>query len=712
MCRKRKISIGLIGALCMSLMTGCSIGSTGNVENYLLEPALTNQEVMDYYAKALAYDTVVSRSIEPNINNYEVTEVKDEETLKLVKDCVAKTEGLLSQQYYSSTKENEQYINESMYNYIKAMLNDKKLKNSNVSKINTALGYYFVDVDYDISASTIGTFNDTSSLIGLCGAFNRSKLTNTDSINTAFISTSVNKLNEYFTIHKIDKIASYDNLTGKIFVGSPSELPEVTTPDFSDSTITDNNGQVTSENQTNEVDGAAQENIVEATIEPSVLPTTQPTDGAQQAETVVPTEPVESTETTEKADKTEVTKMEPRKSINSQINFSTIVGYGESKSYIPNLSLIYNLPESTDGISGIGLYPSGEFGLSTFGFDRQSLEGKIKIRYVYKEDLLNNSKLTCTNIYVINYEITSGFNAENKNVVPDFLQDEFKILIDKSDRAMINCDISGLSNGSIYDDIGIAILRGYEEDYGNLIRQISTIRRVISRDIENNAYLVEIESLRQEGAESSDLYATYKDTIYAVIEQRESKFVITDWMIMNRTLINEPDINPDSATAKRIVSLGLTGEVSDITKTDVTGLIADLYNASTLRVLNGPKELPDGTKVEKGMYDCFDSNIEMLSSTKKEKLNSTIRALLIKYGTSTNTTMSGKVTEWIGGTNNQVEFTTEELINYEGKSDGIHLTCYYLVSSIEGKWVIDDIQILSQEELCGDELNTVAERIK
>ena len=42
-----------------------------------LEPALTKQEVMDYYAKSMAYDTVISRNSKPRVNNYETTDVKD-----------------------------------------------------------------------------------------------------------------------------------------------------------------------------------------------------------------------------------------------------------------------------------------------------------------------------------------------------------------------------------------------------------------------------------------------------------------------------------------------------------------------------------------------------------------------------------------------------------------------------------------------------------
>ena len=73
--------------------------------------------------------------------------------------------------------------------------------------------------------------------------------------------------------------------------------------------------------------------------------------------------------------------------------------------------------------------------------------------------------------------------------------------------------------------------------------------------------------------------------------------------------------------------------------------------------------------------------------------------------------MNGIVTEWIGGSENQVEFTTEEVVTYQGHADGVYMQCYYLMSNLEGTWVIDDIQILEQTELSGDGLTSTVQRI-
>ena len=686
----------------MSTLTGCGGKSVvaRDATSVPLEPALTKQEVLDYYAEALTYDTIVSRNTKADINQYEVTNVTDEEQVKLIGSAYKTTESLLSKNTYNATEKSSRYLSETMFHYMKALLNDKKLVNPEVTSITQALGYYFVDVKYDIKPAEIGTFTDKVSLIGINGAFEKSPSTDLDSIDEAYMTNAINILEEYFETNKLDYVVEFNKSTGKLTMARPDEVDN----DYTSTTVTP---EITPEPTTNPVENEGGTESTEATE--ATETTTEVTETTETAEP--PAEPTPEPKPQAKPDNKVGSKISVRRPMIDLDLFHSIVGSGKSSSYIPDLYHIYVLPSDETGVSGIGLYPSGAFGLSIFGFNRNELSGTCTLRYVYKEDLVDPSILTCENIYITYYDISSGFSANNNNIIPDFLKNEFSVLIDRADRVMINDDTTGLMSGNVFSDIGMAVLNGYKENYGNTLRQMSTLRRIISRDIASNAYLVEIESYVQEGDETADLYASYKDQVYAVIQQEGSQFVITDWMIRNRQLYTEPDIDPDAATAKRVVSLGLTGEVTDVAKDGANKVLADLYNASTLRVLTGPYTTSNGTKVEKGMYDCFNSNVEMLSTSKKEELNSHLRSLLVKYGTTTNATMNGKVTEWLGGTGNQVEFTTEEVITYQGRTDGTYMTCYYLMSCMEDVWVIDDIQILSQEDLSGDGLASVVSRI-
>lgn len=757
---KKCLSVMLIISLFMTTATGCSTILRADATSYPLPPALTQQEVLDYYAKAMDYDTVVSRNIKKDVTQYELHEVTDPTKLLVVKEALNKTEGYLGNDKYIVGSKDRRYLNESLYNYVKATLNDKIIVNTGEEPvIKQALGYYFVDVNYVIGAAPIGTFNKKLSLIGTNGGFVRSDLTGEDSIDAHFLQKAQKELTKYFKENSMNSKATFNAKNGTFSITGDGS--SVDSYDYTKTTIIDED--TSGEDLSDTIQSGNDAEISDSDL---LLPKTDSKSKDKDNKDSKDTED-EDKNNNDKSDKTgdelvnetsdnaedenddtidsnEVTlddendileideqvteeidnaiktvELDPRvkssyKARNTGLNlqlFNKVAGYGDEKAYIPKLSLIYSAPTGTDGISGIGLYPSGGLGLTLFGYDRKNLSGNCTMRYVYKEDLTDPNKLTCTNIYVYNYEINSGFSVSGDSLIPEFLSKEFNILLDRADRAVTNCDITGLSNGTIFNDVGMAVLEGYTEEYSNVLRQISKICRIVSRDIKRNAYLVEIESFRQEGAESADVYASYKDTVYAVIEQSGSKFIITDWMIMNRQLVTEPDISPDEATAKRIVALGLTGEVGEIEKGYAKKLVSDLYKASTYRLLNGPSTTKDGTTIEKGMYDCFNNNVEMLSSTEKEAINSRIRELLVKYGTGTSAEMLGTITEWIGGASNQIEFTTEELIRYSGKEDGVYLRCYYLISCIEDKWVIDDIQILDKNDISGEELNTIYNRL-
>lgn len=621
-------------AIAITLATGCMVSLSGcgttifseDATKYPLVPALTVSEVTDYYAKALEFDSIVSRNIKVDSTAYETIEITDEDKITELKDIVSKAEDMLSLSSYNYSDANDKILDEENYHYIKSYLNDRELKNGKITKTSQAMGYYFIDVEYDIGARDVGTLKGAASLLGINGAFIHSDYYNTDSIDTAYLSQAINKLNNYYKENKIDKVVNFDASSGAISVTNSGE-----------------------------------------------------------------TEVIDISE------------------------FHSIVGSSISNTaYMPSLDTIFNLPGDSSNVSGIGIVAVGENGLKNFGFDRSQISGKTTLRYVYK-DSINSTGLTNTNIYVVESQVESGVSTASDTLVPEFVSNELDKLIERADRAIVNNDLCALMSGDIFSNTGYGVLFGYTSDHVNVLRQISTVRRVISRDIDNGEYLIEVESQRQEGPKGADVYGTYRDKSYVSVKQVGQEFIITDWVVMSRQIESEPDIDPDSAVAKRLVALNLAGDVSESAKEGAEKLLSDLYTASNYRILNGPKEITtsDGVKtLEKGMYDCFNSDVAMLSSSKKEDINSTLRGLLIKHGSNISSQISGIVTEWIGGADNQIEFITEEVITYQGRTDGVYMECYYLISKMADEWVIDDIQIISQEEISGDQLQTTIDRIR
>lgn len=698
---KRIISC-VLAITTIASLSGCSTSVfKDDVASYQLVPQLTANEVIDYYSKAMSFDSIITKNIDVDKTTYETKEVTDQTKLNQLKSALSKTESVLKQMQYQYTDENNEAVNEETFHYIKAYLNDRKLSNGTIQQINQALGYYFIDVQYDIGARTAGTFTNQASMVGLNGAFIHSEYYNTDSVDNAYMTQAQTKLNAYYADNNIlNKKATFNKATG-IFSTDPNTSGSL---DFTDSTAVDNQPI---DEPTDEDTAPVQK--VDEQGNPVV-----DEDGNPVYEEPVAEQPSEEpTPDSVSATSSVLNSRSPHIDVSE---FNTVVGSSTKQTaYMPELTKVYNIPAPEGTFSGIGIYPSGIGGLTKFGFNRGQLAGTVTLRFVYKDDLTNPNKLLNINIYPVFSEITTGFSANNDNIIPEFLMTEFEKLLERADRAIANCDLSALMSGNIYSDMGVAILRGYEDQHVNVLRQISTIRRVLSRDINNSSYLLEVESQRQEGPKGADVYGTYRDKSYVVVEQHGQSFVITDWLTMTRQMQTEPDINPDSAVSKRLVALNLAGEVSEESKKEVTGLLGDLYKASTYRVLNGPKDIEtsNGTEtIQRGMYDCFDPDPEMLSSTRKEDINSKLRGMLVKHGTSTSAQHYGIVTEWIGGADNQVEFTTEEIITYQGRNDGIYMTCYYLVSKMQDTWVIDDLQIISSEEHSGQNLQSDIDRIK
>ena len=678
----------LVVAMSIGLLSGCGKVTAENAD---LRSYASTQEVLEYYAQAMNYDTIISRNVDGEDTGYVMNEVKDDTKKAELLKVYETTKNYLASNDYVANQDTIKYLDTSNYNYIRALLNDKALEATNGDlEVKQALGYYFITEQFKIKPSNIGSFKDTISLIGINGTFYKDYL-DIDRTDNMYITNLVTKMNEYFTKEGLSYNAAFDGSALHI-TDSNSSTPII---DYSTTTIEE----------------PEQEPVVTSQAEQSTPAQTPTTETPAVPETTEVQEHV--VEVPEVVDNT-ITESEP--SIASRTTgidiklINSVVGYGNNTAYIPDLSIIYNYPDS-NGISGIGLYPSGALGLSEFGFDRSSLDGTCELTFVYKEDLAGRNEFSLVNIYSPYWEITTGFSSNNDNLIPEFLEKEFSVLIDRADRVIVNCDITGLASGSVFADVGMGVLQGYKSQYTNILRQISTVRRLISRDIKNNAYLLEVETFVQEGSKSADAYGSYKDKNYVVVQQINNDFIITDWMTMSHQMVVEPDIDPDASNLKRITALGLTGDVTDETKEQVIKLLNNLYTASTNRQLYDSYD--DNGNIESyGMYDRFNSNVEMLSSSSKESINSKLRSLLVREGVATQASMYGTVTEWIGGTENQVELTTEELIVYEGKNLGTYLKCYYLVSCMEDTWVIDELQILEEESISGEAVNNTLSRLK
>ena len=685
--KKKIIAVGLAA---MMTLSGCGEFVNENVEAYPLAGMMTNAEVVDYYAKSLNYDAVVSRNVTVHKAQYEMRDVPSQKA-ELLKNLVSETQEVLKKDDYEDNKINRKLISKNTYGYIKSVIDDMTLSNASVNQIKGALGYYFVDVDYDITPSPIGKFKDNVYLAGLRGAF-KLNVKEEYEIDSDFLKAAAKKLDEYFYENEIKSHAVYNESKKTLEIKEGVE-PEV------DEVVKSTKGKNRSDRAGN-VEGKDKDKSKDVK------------EDTRQIDFKV------------KTDKDGYTVFTPEsRRIKSDIPLinKVVGGRNTVSTMMPYLNNIFEKPKGQGIMSGYGIYDSGSSALKQFGYNRNQYSGKLTLRYVFRDDSDGTGEILGSNIYCTKYNINNGVNVTTSNVlVPEFLFSKLNQLIDRADRAQVDYNFSalmagGLKSGIIYEDIGAAILRGYKEENVGITKYMSKISQIISRNTQENLYLLDVETTITEGPKDIDRYGTYKDRYYIVAQQQNSNFAIIDLVRVSREMVTEPQIDPDSNTHKKLVALNLAGQIGDNAKEAIKSLMGEFYTAGTNRIARGPKEITVGDQnitINKGVYDCFTSDETVLSSDDLEYATSKLLNQLTKYGSDVKSLYNGLVTEWIGGYDNQAEFTTEEFIYYPSKGTGHYMKVYYLVSVNNDSWVIDERTILD-ENLIDDEstVNNICERL-
>lgn len=749
----KTVALATITSITTGLM-GCSSIVHTDVTKYSLEPYLTTQEAVDYYTESLKYDSVISKNVEVHKTNYELKDIKGEKAERL-KALTSKVEAILGQDKYEVTEENLKLISPDNFNYIKGFLDNEVLTKGKVENIQGALGYYFVDVSYEVGPKKTGTFNDLTALVGLNGAFVKN-YDDTYSLNDAYLQSVVKELNKYYFKNNIIKCAVLNGTKLEVQEGVAPIVDNITAATESDDSTLFNTGE--------NLDGlqGVDANIGGESVDPSILNTEQAgqTENAEQAgqegdttasignnktvakeETIISldqvrmsnanTEEVETIEKTEKKSKkeTKVKKDNEEQKIYGSVTpdnrkikldgneINRIAGTSvRDIATMPDLETVYTLPPKEGDISGYGIYTAGGNGAKIFGFNRDELKGKLTLRFVFKDDSDGTGEILGTNVYCIEEEINTGINiSDNSVLVPDFLYSELEQVIERVDRVQVNDDLAGILSGHLYEDLGVGILRGYKEDSTGITKNMSKIVQVIGRDTANNAYALDVETTVIEGAKDVDCYGTYKDKYLYIVQQQGTEFKVVDHVRLSRELAAEPPINPDSTTKKRLIALNLAGEIPEESKESIKGLMSTIYTGATNRIGHGPLDVKvDGKTVtiEKGALDCFQKDTKILSTDNYEYITSKLVNIMNKFGSDKQIMYNGTVSEWIGGYENQAEFTTEELVTYEGTDKAYYMNVYYLVSCLNDEWVIDERTIMDEYEVDNaTELQNIKDRI-
>ena len=202
---KKLIALASVASLSLS---GCTSFINDDVASYPLASPLTQSELVDYYAKALQYDSIVSRNVTVHETTYEVKDIEGAKAEKL-KGLASQCESILGEDSYEPTEETLKLVSKDTFGYIKGVLDNEAISNGVIKNITGALGYYFVDIQYNISSKQPGTFKDAVNIVGLNGAFHKDYLGNYI-VDEQYMSVIVSRLNEYYYSNGINKCATYD----------------------------------------------------------------------------------------------------------------------------------------------------------------------------------------------------------------------------------------------------------------------------------------------------------------------------------------------------------------------------------------------------------------------------------------------------------------------------------------------------------------------
>ena len=605
-------------AIAVSLV-GCS-SNNSKYRDIQPDQMMTTQEVLDYYAKEMSYKPITQYNILNN-NQLSFNTVKGDMYDKAVSAY---------KKVISEYKKNSNFsLSEGQHDYLKYFIDNMVITEDSIVAVKEAMGYYYVEVNYNTGSNTVGSFKPTANYLGIDGIIIEDYYGDTV-IDDRYLESAIKSINEYRKSNG-DKLLTTQGLE----VGEGGK------------TIDNQVGNVGSITYTDKV----------------------------------------------------------RKLDYDVSEFNKVVGSSKEQiAFMPSINFVYEPTNIKGTANGYGIFPAGEFGLKDFGYNRLSDSGKLTVTYIFKQNELNGNELTYQLCYINSYnndnklskyiqtvEKEDGTVEEvmSETTVPEFIKKELSKVIERLDRAVCNRDISALMNTEIVEDAGLGMLYGMYGENSQIVSFVSNVNKVIDRN--NNVYLLELERTVEDAAKGTNTTAVYNDTYYAVVRQENLVFKVNDIVMVSRELVRAPEPDPDNASYRRLVALNLSGPISQANKDSITLSLNTLYKASTERKLSD-------------MYARFNSNKELLTEEKLEYLNSKLRGYLIAQGTNQPAVMSGKVTSWIGGYDTQAELTTEELIEYTGLDRGMYIKFYYLMSNYGTEWLIDDIVVISEQEVEGQEL--------
>lgn len=740
---KRCLSLAVLSSL---LVTGCSSFDYSKIQ---YQPFLTRQEVVDYYANQMSYDSIVKRTA-VRTNKIEWNKVPDDIQDKLWQE----TTKVLTTYQLNDGYEGE--MTRYVHDNLKLTLDDLVLSAPDGGFSYTeaeSRGYYFVTVYFTTQLNTQGSLKGEANYIGVNGAIIDGTSDGVEEVpvlDTNFMNASLAKINEYRVKNHLEPYTDYGSAFTNNAVKQVQEQQDtsdaegnaiventedsISNEEVINQTATPNkkyiasslifvNSRKTASSMakkrkpvTNQTEESTTETVEESQLEESI--SSADTETMESSETEPSTDSALSTET-ENTGYSYVDNSEDaindsyannvRQLLYDVKLFNKVVGSShEQMACVPYVSMVYNPVEPQGSLSGYGIFSEGAYGLKDFGYDRTKYgTGTMKITFVFKQNPQRRDRFDYSYCYINEYK--TNISLEDKDVTQSsYIDGMLDVVIERADRAFSNKDSAGLMSKEIYEPSDLGLRELELRNSSNVLAYMT--KRVKTLDRKNKEYLVELERTSELSPKGLGTTARYKDKYYAVIRQDGVEFKINDIVWVSRDIERIPEPNSADSIIRRLTSLNLSGDVSEQAKIDIN----DMFKKLSIGVNEKRREdsVGEDGKPVYGVYGRFDSDTSLLSTEKSEYLKSKLTTRLNRFGSDKNWNLNIRVAEWLGGYNDQVELETEELYTYEGLDKGIYVKNYYLVSHYGKEWVIDDIIAIEENEVSGAELEQLKQSFK
>lgn len=650
----RKLTRTLVLLLLSSVMlTSCSGTSTKDLTELPLVDRASSAEIRNYYKEAIKVKDISQMTISPAVETGEFREVSDEE-MNILLEELSRVETLIS----SNTYEQDDYLDTNTYNNLKIFLDDRTYTRSEIVFSGAQREKFTLDVQYIGQVKDEGKVKLDAKYLGVHGIFRKDKdgLCYKDQLYVDKIEKAIKEEQELLA--KKQEAGIIDTTVANQTESSTSKVSNTE----STSTATPSTTTLTNSN-------------TDTSLDPNLLASFS----AGESST--------SINVLDLADYGEVNLKVYNNIFGSSLN---------ETAFVPTLDMIFTPSENGSKLGGYGIYKQGSL-MGDFGINPKKLNSVVTIRYIFDRDIADETQIKLYGAYVREMEM-EGLPEFEDELLPQFVMSSIEQMIDRADRLRNNNDVTGLASGSVYSNLRNTILFGTLNN-GTKVNTLSSISRYLSRS--NNQYLVEVKSLSEEDNMYDKLgQGRYEDTYLVLLEQQllDDSFVIIDWVRTNRKFIEEPPFEYTSSIDKRYSYLSLEGTTPD----DIKPSIKEFFQT---QIENA------NAKEWTAYYQNINHDTDMLGKTERDSIYLTTKQWCERMGSEKQYQYYGAIVNWIGGTT-QVEFTTEELIIYPEINKAQWMTNYYVVSSYEDKWVIDELTNLDMEIIEGDTITKKQQEIE